>query len=65
MRPIRGIERVIVRSPAARIVNGHISRNGVDGATFNSDILSTFENRHSGGHEMVSDKSIGRDVIPR
>jgi hypothetical protein len=65
MRPIRGIERVIVRRPAARIVDCHISRNGVDGATFDSDILSTFENRHGGGHEMVSDKSVGRDVIPR
>lgn len=65
IRPIHGIERVIVRRSAARIVDGHISRNGVDGATFHSDILSTLENRHFGGHEMVSDKDVKQDVIPR
>ena len=65
IRPSRGIERVIVSRPAARIVDGHISGNGVDGATFNSDILSTFEDRHGGGHEMVSDKDVNQNVIPR
>ena len=58
VRRIRGIERVIVRRPAARIVVGHVSRNGVDGATFDFDILSTFENRHGGGHETVGDVGV-------
>jgi len=65
IRPICGIERVIVRRPAARIVDGHISRDGVDGATFDADVLSTFENRHGGGHEIANDKDVNRDVIPR
>lgn len=68
IRPIRGIERVVIRRSAARIVDGHVSRNGVDAATVDSDILSTFENRHGGGfggHEIVSDKNVNQDVIPR
>ena len=60
IRQIRGIERVIVRRPAARIVDGHVSRNGVDGATFDSDILRTFENRHGGGHETVGVEKLRR-----
>lgn len=53
IRPIRGIQRVIVRRPAARIVDGHISRNGAEGETFGSGIPSTFDNRHAGRPQFL------------